>query len=1178
MNRYSMIFALLVASSFAVHPTEMGNGAAGSAEARKPVVSRTKQPDEPTAFLERFLKKAAKGSNLPQNLQILFATVPHPVETHLASAFDQDVDALRDGLQESGYLFDSSWIPWNPHTPRELFDDDEKEKKAKEIEDGTPGILLFRQNQSSKESNVDLYANGVVVFLLSEKPTEGIAVPQAGQAWTILQKALMDVMNVQKNFEIPGPIRILGPSYSGSFASLVSLVNILQEKIHAEKIKIRSGGVTGGQDAEIAMREIAKQVAPAQIDFGSAQHENEDWIIASVRALKRLGIGEPCIATLSEDESSYGRSMVDVSVKNEDTQQPECDEKKDAPGAVDVGSLWSLAYPRDISSLRAGYAQQGILDVTSPAQPWKRSLVLKADDQNEGDTIRSFGGPETIASQESILLGISEFVKEHGIRALIVSGSNEQDLYFLTQFFHAHNSRVRIVVVGNTRLFLRGSTAQFRGDMMVSSFPTMPLLHDWTATEDDRAAPIFADDVSQGIYFAALDLFNKTSDSFPEYSEPTWNPNGTRVLRPPIYVVALGSDATWPVAEERGTWFVRPDPTSSPAGAEHFRVEMPFTYAGDTEGTKPQPRPAAKQISVGLAWEFLLLTLVVWTVTYCGLFWYADPVTKIAFASYAPSAHWRFWLFKVATPAAVAGFAFVILAKAVEMPLKVSCGAVLGWHFAECMTFFAPLAIASSAMAKARVSSKLERNIWMIIPFLVPFAAAVRLFFSGLFSLDPFALRDIGSILNSYREMHWESELSLVPTWMLLLLAVRVWATQAGSGTAALEAAPMLPSFPGNPRISRKRGLLIVSIARPTPDIRHAVWLWATWLAVAASFAIGHFFFSPFFEITSLERHPATRLILLASAAVAVLTLVDLIHFVWLWQALQGLLRALDREQFKRSFVPIEGFKWKNLWSFTGASFEDRRAIAAAGAECVFELAIKHKDPRFSREAEGFRELRTKYSTFPLPPVGPEEFEGDQRRFFHLISIAASKAASTVAAQRFAPPVSQISPDTEAIQRSLVCQCRAGEGGRFSDESEALARLPESQQMAERLLCLLYIGFIQAVVARLHSLLVSVSLMFSFVTLGMTIYPFVPFSPLMFVGIVIMLAIGLAFFKVFSEMDTDPILSRIVNGDDRKLQGNFYMKFAEALALPLLALGSSVLPGGAGRLLSIVQTVLNHAQ
>jgi hypothetical protein len=68
------------------------------------------------------------------------------------------------------------------------------------------------------------------------------------------------------------------------------------------------------------------------------------------------------------------------------------------------------------------------------------------------------------------------------------------------------------------------------------------------------------------------------------------------------------------------------------------------------------------------------------------------------------------------------------------------------------------------------------------------------------------------------------------------------------------------------------------------------------------------------------------------------------------------------------------------------------------------------------------------------------------------------------------------------------------------------------------------------------------------------------------------------FFKVFKEMDTDPILSRIVNGDDRKLQGNFYWKFGESLALPLLTLGSSILPGGAGRLLEMAQAFVNHAQ
>jgi hypothetical protein len=66
--------------------------------------------------------------------------------------------------------------------------------------------------------------------------------------------------------------------------------------------------------------------------------------------------------------------------------------------------------------------------------------------------------------------------------------------------------------------------------------------------------------------------------------------------------------------------------------------------------------------------------------------------------------------------------------------------------------------------------------------------------------------------------------------------------------------------------------------------------------------------------------------------------------------------------------------------------------------------------------------------------------------------------------------------------------------------------------------------------------------------------------------------------KVFSELDRDAILSRIVNKEEGKLRTNFYLKLAEALALPMLALASSVLPGGTGRILELLSSLLNHAQ
>jgi len=51
-----------------------------------------------------------------------------------------------------------------------------------------------------------------------------------------------------------------------------------------------------------------------------------------------------------------------------------------------------------------------------------------------------------------------------------------------------------------------------------------------------------------------------------------------------------------------------------------------------------------------------------------------------------------------------------------------------------------------------------------------------------------------------------------------------------------------------------------------------------------------------------------------------------------------------------------------------------------------------------------------------------------------------------------------------ALVQALSCQCKEN-GSRYSDEAEELAKLPERQQVAERLLCLIYIGFIQTVVA-----------------------------------------------------------------------------------------------------------------
>jgi len=1185
MNRYSLLFALLVASTFAVRTTSTGDapaptsqGALASTAKNRDASKGASRPSDqaatklgaPAAVLETFLNKAQIPPNEKLALQVLFFTVPHPLETHLAGAFDHNVDALQTGLQDAGYLFDSSWIPWHEHAPRGSFDDDSKERTARDTEDQLPGILLFRRNGEP----VDSYCHGLIVFLISEKPTEGIALSQVTNALGLLN---------DHGIPLETPIHILGPTFSGSLPSLGPVVQLLHGANPSADFLIRSGGLTGGAAACREIKSIAASLGNARIDFGSAQADYPAWNQIAESALYRMGIRTGEIAILSENESSYGWFSGNLPQQTRDEEQ----RKRTAPSDH---WEWNISFPRDISSLRTGYEQQGIFNTSPGNQPWDRFLNLKSDDQNEGDSIRSFGGTSTTANQEAILFGISEFLKFHDIRAVIISATNEEDRLFLTQFLHAHNSGVRVVLIGNTRLMMRGSMAQFRGDLAVDDFPMFPLLQDWTGSSNDRMAHVFADDVAEGTFFAAMALIGKSSAcatildgtsssgqpacdnlQWPaEYAEPNWNAEDTSIPRPPMYVLALGTSATWPVAEQ-------PSQPFDPQEQNRWQVAMPFSLWPDSSAAHVSHVQHALPILVARGWSIFFLILAASTALYVAGFWFADPVRRSAFASFSPSEKWRFWLFKALIPSAIASCAFRLLAWAVAMPADASPDAFVWWRRAETLTFLAPLSIAASAIASARMKARLRWMGWMFAPFLPAAVAGVTVLVALFLRSAPFGGWDVGSILNSYREIHWESGLSLLPTGMLFLLAFWIWTSEAGNGAALLEVAPPLPDFPGNQRISQIRATGILSLGQPFPGFKTARALWVLWASVAIPIAIAHFSYPPLTKITTLESAATTRIVLLFSGSLVVLMLLDAFQFLFLWKALRGLLHALDRQPFRRSFVPIDDFRWKSLWSFTGISFEDRRAIDAAMGDCILELYNKHTIEGFKEPAKSYSGLLKRYSQMPVREIGTKEFADDRSSFLKALSDAGNQAALLVAKDSFALPVSENVAATVAAESTRPWK-RTTASPQFLAEKEEVGRLAESQQAVERLLCLMYIGFIQTIVARLHTLLLSIAFIFSLVVLGFAIYPFAPATPLMICGLALLIGIGWAFFKVFSEMDTDPILSRIVDGDDRKLQGNFYMKFAEAISLPLLALVSSLLPGGAGRILELAQVFLSHTQ
>lgn len=1249
MNRTSLFFAALLAASFAVPSRTretLPAAQAGIVSASHASAASSVQPealtsdlrDEAHSFFNVFLSKANAfplTDKEKPGLKVLFATLADPVQTHLAAAFDHDLAALQDGAQDSDYLLDSWWIPWEIPRSYDSLDDKVKEEELVKARHSYPGILLFR----SVKPGENPYANGLIVFLLAEKPTTGIDIDQAKIALQILAWVAQQQTNTSTtggshsspSGDLPvwtfpdHTALILGPSYSGSLDSLVALVNEIRYSSGIEppsKFLIRSSDFTSSGDASCTAQTIAKQFN-VQIDMGSAAYPFDRWIDLALTTLNTSGISSDRVAVLSEGESLYGYSEQSSKKRTSSSPVPQDSQLcKDSTAPTQDPQPWSLEFPKDISALRSTYEQQGVLDNSSLSETLKPSLRIGSAEGKNGDAIRVFGGEETVAAQESVLFGISEFLRSHGIHAIIIVATNEEDSYFLTRFYHVNNTGVRVVIIGPSRLFTRGSTAQFRGDMMVGSFPLLPKLYDWTAPiiKDDPAHDhaasnpagdfehgqtdhIFSNDASEGEYIAARDLLWQDDADVPplprEYSSPGWDFDG-EALRPPLYISALGDGTVWPISETDLNPEEDPTPgsgvqqsssatnqppassnTSDPS-VDDWRLSMPFRFAVHPFESKTTPYGTGLHIGVqnfgpGGFWRFTFYLCTSFSAFFCFGVVYSDPLRRRRFAYLQPATKGHQWIFLLTMPALLSESAYLIIARQVSYPVVnpfvANAFSDVGhwWFAALAASLVVPLFIVwinwwkGSRPGGFLAGPPKEETAHAKVIFASTIGA-IGACFAILLAADLRSSRQLSEVLNTYREMHWESGLSLVPTILLMVFAMAVWNYGALVGISVLSSCPLLPEFPDYKQISETRGKQIANIGMPFPIGKAARRYWiSTWLVTGAVILI-LMLWPSFRAITSLSSKTETCFVFGLAVAASIFMLMDILQFTWLWGKLRNLLRALGRREFKRSFVPLRDFNWKNIWTFSAGSFQERSKVLAAQAECALVMEAQGSN-LVSREAGNHLEKVIKrYSKLNFENVNLETYRNDLEETYKCFAKIGTKIAdaySTMLRRARIMPLPQLEP------------C---DNDPFRNEEREAKQLPEELRLCESFLCLLYIGFIQAIIARLRSLAISIVSVFSLIALGVAIYPFQPTQPLFVIGAAVLVVIGVVIFVVFSQMEKDPILARILDTDPNKLEWSFYSKYIDALALPLLTLLSSLLPGGAGRIIDLLRNAFNHGQ
>ncbi len=414
--------------------------------------------------------------------EFVIATFPDPLHTHSSLLFDRFVESIQQGALDEGYFYDSSWLPWETEEPSlTLLQDQDEAEDRKEKRENQPGILLFRGSGQSP------YQRALIVFVVGEEPTGGIHRPQ-------FENAVAWIKALQQPTDKRTSVAILGPTSSGSFASLVDLLaktDGVSSLNAGAGFSVYSGSTSSREDGEL----FAKTKG---VHFRSFVQDDS----AALGRLCRYFGATPLtplnnLAILSEDETAYG---YDAANQNFGSKEPlrELKRGKDAshlaglnpadtnpvvcPGATNI------YYPRDISALRAAYQTQSMFSSGSGqlAQDnvQRKSLPTDLADPagQQHDTVRRYAGNQTILSQEAQLLGIVDVLRSHRVQYLIIRSSSTLDPLFLANFLRRDYPEVRIVIFNADLLFQRGQDAMaLSGVMTLSTYPLFSWAREWTA-------------------------------------------------------------------------------------------------------------------------------------------------------------------------------------------------------------------------------------------------------------------------------------------------------------------------------------------------------------------------------------------------------------------------------------------------------------------------------------------------------------------------------------------------------------------------------------------------------------------------------------------------------------------------------------------------------------------------
>src|SRR6202035_1430907 len=459
---------------------------------RKEYAIVNKTSDEPDVSGPEDLREIAEQARAQRyDLKFMIALVPDPVDSSLAPYFDQALEAVQLAFASSGYLLDRVWIPWSG-------DADKNQLKTYRT---TPGVLLFRSNPKITATGCLERAKLQVVFLVGETPKQGIHERAFDQSVSFIAGLSAAAASIGV---AASPVRILGPTFSGSARSLRVAVSHWKPP---KPFHIVSGTAT----------------APGtEKDLGFERTLVSDDVLQAnaLGFLEHIGWDPSKIALLKEFDTSYGAG---VNSQEGKAQQPL--EVLFPSGLSEIRTAWEKN-----AKVQAANGDKNVLNIPQSA------LELSLEDQSKPVDIIPHFSSLSIDSSDLAISNLLERIWRDGIRYVGILSTDPRDKIFLVERIRRFCPDMLVFTLDNNLLYSHPQYSdKMDGTLVLSSFPLMTETHRFRGFLDGPSGRDFArqftSELEEGIYNTTLSLL---SDK--------------KVREPRTWISAVGAGSLWPIA------------------------------------------------------------------------------------------------------------------------------------------------------------------------------------------------------------------------------------------------------------------------------------------------------------------------------------------------------------------------------------------------------------------------------------------------------------------------------------------------------------------------------------------------------------------------------------------------------------------------------------------------------